>query len=82
VRDDTIIRQPLSVIDLGQRDRRSDRAAARCKKLDDTKRREIAEAVISGRRTAAQMARMFGISPPTVSRIVAAYVAAGAHLEH
>ena len=45
------------------------------KKLDDTKRREIAEAVISGRKTAAQMARMFGVSPPTVSRIVAAHVA-------
>ena len=45
----------------------------------DTKRREIAEAVISGRKTAAQMARMFGISPPTVSRIVAAHVAEGAH---
>jgi hypothetical protein len=32
--------------------------------------------VISGRKTAAQMARMFGLSPPpTVSRIVAAHVA-------
>jgi transposase-like protein len=51
----------------------------RRKKLDDTKRREIAEAVISGRKTAAQMARMFGVSAPTVSRIVAAHVAAGAH---
>jgi hypothetical protein len=30
------------------------------------RRREIAEAVISGRKTAAQMARMFGLSPPTV----------------
>ena len=39
------------------------------KKLDDVKRREIAEAVVSGRKTAAQMARMFGVSPPTVSRI-------------
>jgi DNA-binding CsgD family transcriptional regulator len=51
----------------------------RRKKLDDTKRREIAEAVISGRKIAAQMARMFGVSPPTVSRIVAAHVAAGTH---
>jgi transposase-like protein len=51
----------------------------RRKKLDDTKRREIAEAVISGRKTAAQMARMFSVSPATVSRIVAAHVAAGAH---
>jgi transposase-like protein len=51
----------------------------RRKKLDDTKRREIAEAVISGRKTAVQMARMFGVSPQTVSRIVAAHVAAGTH---
>src|SRR6516162_11343746 len=51
------------------------RVGGRRKKLDDTKRREIAEAVVSGRKTAAQMARMFGVSPPTVSRIVAAHVA-------
>jgi DNA invertase Pin-like site-specific DNA recombinase len=51
------------------------RIGGRRKKLDDTKRREIAEAVISGRKTAAQMARMFGVSPPTVSRIVAALAA-------
>jgi DNA invertase Pin-like site-specific DNA recombinase len=51
------------------------RIGGRRKKLDDTKRREIAEAVVSGRKTAAQMARMFGVSPPTVSRIVAAHVA-------
>ena len=39
----------------------------RCRqKLDDTKRQEIAEAVVSGRKTAAQTARMFGVSPPTV----------------
>jgi DNA invertase Pin-like site-specific DNA recombinase len=41
------------------------RIGGRRRKLDDTKRRE--------------MARMFGVSPPTVSRIVAAHVAAGAH---
>jgi len=34
---------------------------------------------ILGRKAAAQMARMFGVSPPTVSRIVAAHVAAGTH---
>src|SRR3954463_2456603 len=51
------------------------RIGGRRKKLDATKRREIAEAVVSGRKTAAQMARMFGVSPPTVSRIVAAHVA-------
>ena len=55
------------------------RIGGRRRKLDDTKRREIAEAVISGRKTAAQMGRMFGVSTPTVSRIVAAHVAAGAH---
>ena len=51
------------------------RIGGRRKKLDDAKRREIAEAVITGRKTAAQMARMFGVSQPTVSRIVAAHVA-------
>src|SRR3954453_8763000 len=51
------------------------RIGGRRKKLDEAKRREIAEAVVSGRKTAAQMARMFGVSPPTVSRIVAAHVA-------
>jgi DNA invertase Pin-like site-specific DNA recombinase len=50
------------------------RIGGRRNKLDDTKRREIAEAVILGRKTAGQMARMFGVSPPTVSRIVAAHV--------
>ena len=53
------------------------RIGGRRKKLDDAKRREIAEAVISGRRTAAQMARIFGVSPPTVSRIIAAHLAEG-----
>ena len=51
------------------------RIGGRRKKLDDIKRREIADAVVSGRKTAAQMARMFCVSPPTVSRIVAAHVA-------
>jgi hypothetical protein len=46
------------------------------KKLDDAKRRELAEAVISGCKTAPKMARVFGVSPPTVSWIVAARVAA------
>ena len=49
------------------------RIGGRRKKLDTTKRREIAEGVISGRKTAAQMARMFGVSPPMVSRLVAAH---------
>jgi DNA invertase Pin-like site-specific DNA recombinase len=56
--------------------RAEERIGGRRKKLDETKRREIAEAVISGRQTAAQMARTFGVLPPTVSRIVAAHVVA------
>jgi len=51
------------------------RIGGRRKKLDEAKRCEIAEAVVSGRKTAAQMARMFGVPRPTVSRIVAAHVA-------
>jgi hypothetical protein len=31
----------------------------------------IADSVISGRKTGAEMARLYNISPPTVSRIVA-----------
>jgi DNA invertase Pin-like site-specific DNA recombinase len=54
------------------------RIGGRRKKLDDIKRREIAEAVISGRKTAARMARMFSVSPPTVSRIVADHLATSA----
>ena len=53
------------------------RIGGRRPKLDVTKRREIAESVISGRKTGAEMARLFGISQPTVSRIVAAHRTAG-----
>jgi len=49
------------------------RIGGRRKKLDPAKRREIAESVISGRKTGAEMARLYNISPPTVSRIVAAH---------
>ena len=48
--------------------RRSDRLR---KKLDAAKRREIAESVITGRKSGAEMARLCNISQPTVSRIVA-----------
>lgn len=48
------------------------RIGGRRKKLDPVKRREIAESVISSRKTGAEMARLYNISPPTVSRIVAA----------
>jgi DNA invertase Pin-like site-specific DNA recombinase len=49
------------------------RIGGRRKKLDATKRREIADSVISGRKTGAEMARLYNISGPTVSRIVAAH---------
>ena len=47
------------------------RVGGRCKKLDAAKRREIAESVTSGRKSGAAMARLYSISQPTVSRIVA-----------
>lgn len=49
------------------------RVGGRRRKLDAAKRREIAESVLSGRRTGADMARLYDISQPTVSRIVAQY---------
>jgi DNA invertase Pin-like site-specific DNA recombinase len=49
------------------------RVGGRRKKLDVAKHREIAESVISGRKTGAEMARLYNVSAPTVSRIVAAY---------
>jgi DNA invertase Pin-like site-specific DNA recombinase len=47
------------------------RIGGRRRKLDVSKRREIAESVITGRRSGADMARLYGVSQPTVSRIVA-----------
>ena len=49
------------------------RIGGRRKKLNPAKRREIAESIISGRKTGGEMARLYNISPPTVSRIVAAH---------
>ncbi len=46
------------------------RVGGRPKKLDAARRREIVESVLSGRKTGAEMARLFGISPATVSRMV------------
>jgi DNA invertase Pin-like site-specific DNA recombinase len=51
------------------------RIGGRRKKLDTAKRREIAESVVSGRKSGADMARLYGISQPTVSRIVAHHIA-------
>ncbi|NJM51314.1 MAG: recombinase family protein [Sphingomonadales bacterium] len=47
------------------------RVGGRRPKLNAKQRAEIAESVISGRKSAAEMARIFGVSQPTVSRIVA-----------
>jgi DNA invertase Pin-like site-specific DNA recombinase len=49
------------------------RIGGRRKKLNPKKRQEIAESVLSGRKSAAEMARLYEISQPTVSRIVAEY---------
>jgi DNA invertase Pin-like site-specific DNA recombinase len=49
------------------------RVGGRRRKLDPAKRREIAESVINGRKSGAEMARLYNISAPTVSRIVAAH---------
>ena len=51
------------------------RVGGRRKKLDAAKRREIAESVVSARKSGAEMARLYGVSQPTVSRIVAAHLA-------
>ena len=47
------------------------RIGGRRPKLTPMQRADIAENVLSSRRTAAQMARLYSISQPTVSRIVA-----------
>jgi DNA invertase Pin-like site-specific DNA recombinase len=49
------------------------RIGGRRKNLDAGQRKEIAESVITGRKSGADMARLYNISPPTVSRIVSAY---------
>lgn len=49
------------------------RIGGRRKSLDAAKRREIAESVLSGRKTGAEMARLYDVSQPTISRIVAEY---------
>lgn len=47
------------------------RIGGRRRKLGDKQRREIAASVISGRKSGAEMARLYAVSEPTVSRIVA-----------
>jgi DNA invertase Pin-like site-specific DNA recombinase len=50
--------------------RKEGRIGGRRPKLRADQRRDIAENILSGRRTGAQMARLYGVSPATVSRIV------------
>ena len=47
------------------------RIGGRRRKLAEMQRREIAESVIAGRKSGAEMARLYAVSEPTVSRIVA-----------
>jgi len=49
------------------------RIGGRREKLDAGKRNEIAESVTAGRKSGADMARLYNIRQPTVSRIVAAH---------
>src|ERR1700686_2278845 len=49
------------------------RIGGRRKKLEVPKRKGITGSVITGRKSAAEMARLYNISQPTVSRIVAAH---------
>jgi DNA invertase Pin-like site-specific DNA recombinase len=53
------------------------RVGGRRRKLTPKQRAEVAESVLSGRQTAAERARIFGVSQPTVSRIVAEHRRAG-----
>ena len=47
------------------------RVGGRRRKLTERQRSEIAESVLEGRKSAAEMARLYKVSQPTVSRIVA-----------
>ena len=53
------------------------RIGGRRRKLDAAKRKEIAESVLSGRKSGAEMARLYDVSQATASRIVAEYRIAG-----
>jgi DNA invertase Pin-like site-specific DNA recombinase len=48
------------------------RVGGRRPKLSPSQRSDVVENIISGRKTAAQMARLYSVSEPTISRIVAA----------
>lgn len=48
------------------------RVGGRRPKLSPSQRTDVVENIVSGRKTAAQMARLYSVSEPTISRIVAA----------
>lgn len=50
------------------------RIGGRRPKLTAAQRADVVESVRSGRKTAAQMARLYGVSAPTVSRLMAAHL--------
>ena len=54
------------------------RIGGRRKKLNAGKRKQVAESAVSGRKSGAEMARLYNISAPTVSRIIARQLAGGA----
>lgn len=54
-------------------DRPRDGDSAAVGKLDAGEHEEIAESIISGRQAGAEVARLFIVRPPIVSRIVAQY---------
>lgn len=49
------------------------RIGGRRHKLSPVQRADIADNVLSGRKSNAGMARLYNVSPPTISRIVAEY---------
>ena len=49
------------------------RVGGRRPKLTAAQRADVAENVLSGRRTAAEMARLYKVSGPTISRLLAAH---------
>lgn len=53
-----------------ERARREGRVGGRRPKLSARQRREVVEMVSSGRKTAADVARLFGVHPATVSRML------------
>ena len=59
-----------------ERARGEGRIGGRRPKLNLSQREEIVEMVLSGRKTASEASRLFGVHPSTVSRILAEHVAA------